>query len=193
MKLYRMEQVGEFATEFPKAQEGDRLRFELAGGEQAEAIAIRKEKDGMLFIFTDCLKDEYRLHKPGEYPGWEKCELREKLNSEILDRFPDELRGKMVPFDNGDLLRIPTEKEIFGENEYGKEEPEDVQQFEIMKNRRNRIAFQGYGTNAWEYYWLQNRGVYSAAWAALVFWNGHADWWDASNVFGVRPLFIADL
>ena len=181
MELYRMSKVENIGTEKTIAEVGDRLRFTLEGGEEVEAIAVRREENGMLFIFTDCLRDEYRLHEPGKYPGWEDCELRRKLNGEILERFPEDVLQLLMPFSNGDLLRIPTEKEIFGENEYGKKEPENVEQFEIMKDRRNRIAFQGFGTGDWEWYWLQNRGVYSATWRY------------ASYVYGVRPLFIADL
>lgn len=193
MEIWRMEKLINMTTEPTTTVPGDRLRFELDGGEQAEAIAIRKEENGMLFIFTDCLRKEYRLHKPGKYPGWEKSELRGVLNGEILQRLPEKLKNAMVPFENGDLLRIPTEREIFGENEYGEEEPESVQQFECMKNRRNRIAFQGYNSNIWEYYWLQNRGVDSASNAANVSWYGYAYRGIASSVYGVRPLFIANL
>lgn len=193
MELYRMSKVENIGTEKTMAKVGDRLRFTLEDGEEAEAIAIRREENGMLFIFTDCLRDEFRLHEPGKYPGWEDCELRQKLNSEILERFPEDVRQLLMPFSNGDLLRIPTEKEIFGENKYGKKEPENVGQFEIIKDRRNRIAFQGFGTGDWEWYWLQNRGVCSATGAAVVGGNGYAYGWNASYVYGVRPLFIADL
>ena len=193
MEIWRMEKLINLTTEPTTVVPGDRLRFDLEGGEQAEAIAIRREENGMLFIFTDCLRKEHRLHRPGKYPGWEDSELRGVLNGEIPQRFPERLRRSMVPFENGDLLRIPTEREIFGENEYGEEEPESVQQFECMKNRRNRIAFQGYNSNSLEFYWLQNRGVTSASVAASVIRDGYADWWHASAVFGVRPLFIANL
>ena len=169
---------------------GDRIRFEMADGEPVEAMAVKELEDGRgLFIFTDCLRMEYRLHKSGKYPGWEKCELREKLNGEILEQLPEDLKARLVPFENGDLLRIPTEREIFGENPYGEPEVESVEQFEPMKDRRWRIAFQGYGSGAWEWYWLQNRSVISATDACLVNIIGNASNTGASNSFGVRPLF----
>ena len=59
----------------------------------------------------------------------------------------------MIPFDNGDLLRIPTEYEIFGENEYGEQEPDWVEQFEYTKKRRGRIALAGLNGGL-QYYWL---------------------------------------
>lgn len=173
-----------------QVQMGDRIRFTMADGETAEAMEVKILEDGSgLFIFTDCLRTEYRLHKPGKYPGWEKCELRERLNGEILEQLPEDLKARLVPFENGDLLRIPTEREIFGENPYGEPEPESVEQFEPMKDRRWRIAFQGFGSGAWEWYWLQNRSVDSATSACYVSNYGAASCTGASTSLGVRPLF----
>ena len=171
-------------------REGDAITFELKDGEPVEAMALRQEGDAMLFITVDCLRKEYPLNAGGgKYPGYDKCTLRKALNGEIVERFPEEVRSRMVAFDNGDLLRIPTEREIFGKNEWGEEEPDTVQQFEAMKQRRNRIAFQGGGTDEWEWYWLQNRSVASATTAARVTNDGYAANYSASISRGVRPLF----
>ena len=95
----------------------------------------------------------------------------------------------MVSFPNGDLLRLPTEREIFGENIYGVEEDDSVEQWEPMKKRKNRIAFQGKGTDTWEWYWLQNKYDGSAAHFAYVGYAGGADYSGASDAAGVRPAF----
>lgn len=169
---------------------GDVIAFDLIDGEHVEAMAVREEADGMIFCAIDCLRDEYPMQQNGKFKdGYEKSDLRAILNSKIIDRFPADLRQKMIPFANCDLLRIPTEREIFGENEYGVEEPEDVERFECMKDRRNRIAFQGSGTGVWEWYWLQNRSVDSATNACYVSGYGNAGDNSASISFGVRPLF----
>ena len=84
------------------------------------------------------------------------------------------------------MIRIPTEKEIFGVNKYGERESDDVKQFEPMKKRRNRIAFRN---DEFEWYWLKNRGVESAPYFAFVNGSGYASYSDASYSFGVRPLF----
>ena len=88
------------------------------------------------------------------------------------------------------MLRIPTEREIFGENPYGKDEPVSVRRFYGMKNRRERIAFQGSETGTWEWYWLQNKVEDSASGFAYVSGNGFADCGDASLSLGVRPVFL---
>lgn len=94
----------------------------------------------------------------------------------------------MIPFENGDLLSIPTEREIFGQNIYGEEEPDTVKQFEPMKKRRNRLASDGLN-GGYQYYWLKNKCVGSAASFCLVYSAGNADTTHASLSFGVRPLY----
>ena len=88
------------------------------------------------------------------------------------------------------MLRIPTEREIFGENPYGKDEPVSVRRFYGMENRRERIAFQGSETGTWEWYWLQNKVEDSASNFAHVAGAGNATYTYASHSPGVRPVFL---
>lgn len=174
--------------------EGDILSFLLKDGEPIEAMAVKQESNGTVYITVDCLTEEYALQKDGDFVnGYEGSDLRKNLNGKILKRFPKKLRKMMVPFNNGDLLRIPTEREIFGENNWSEEEPESAEQFKPMKLLENRIAGKGHnGTPQW--YWLQNRNIS---------WNGHrlnynavfigslgcADTWDPSDPLCIRLLF----
>ncbi|MEG2823053.1 MAG: DUF6273 domain-containing protein [Lachnospiraceae bacterium] len=171
---------------------GDVISFKMKDGEKVQAKAVKKTEEGMLFITVDCLKDEYRMFKNPDGMGsmelnYFNSDLRHALNGEILDRFPDEIRSRMDYMRIGvnytfDLLRIPTEREIFGANPYDKEESNTVKQFKGMKNSRNRIAFQGSKTGTSEWYWLQqNRGVNCA---------GYSEYCDASYTGGVRPVFL---
>lgn len=170
---------------------GDVIGFTLNDGEKVEALAVKQEDDGMIFYFVDALKKEYRMNRTNSNRGgYKSCELRGKLNGEILDRFPAEIREKMVAFEDGDYLRLATEREIFGENIYGEEEDESVQQWEPMKDRRNRIGFQGNKTGIWEWNWLQNKYDGSAAGFCNVANAGDAnDGSNASGAYGVRPAF----
>lgn len=144
----------------------------------------------MIFCLVGCLNQEYPMNaEDSNRGGYEATDLRVKLNDEILDHFPAEIREKMVAFANGDYLRLPTEKEIFGCNDYGKAEPDDVQQWEPMKQRKNRIAFQGKGNDRLGWYWLQNAHKRSATYFDLVHGNGLADYGHASSANGVRPAF----
>lgn len=71
-----------------------------------------------------------------------------------------------------------------------KDEPVSVRRFYGMKNRRERIAFQGSETGTWEWYWLQNKVEDSASNFANVSGNGLAGYSYASYSNGVRPVFL---
>lgn len=179
---------------------GDIISFTLTTGEKVKAKAIRETPNGMLFITVDCLKDEQKMFEnPGraEKIDYEHSDLRKKLNGEIFESFPEEIKGRMAGMRVGqtncfDMLRIPTEREIFGENTYGKDEPVSVRRFYGMENRRERIAFQGSetGTWEWEWYWLQNKVEDSASAFAGVNGRGYAACSNASYSSGVRPVFL---
>ena len=98
---------------------GDIIKVKLTDGVKVQAMAMQQEEDGMIFCLVDCLPGEYPMNSTRTNEGgYEESDLRKKLNGEILNLFPVELTDMMIPFDNGDLLRLPTEKEIFGENYY---------------------------------------------------------------------------
>lgn len=172
---------------------GDIIKFKLTDGKKVQAMAVQQENDAMLFCLVDCLADEYSMNDTNTNEGgYEDSDLRKKLNTEIISRFPADIKAMMVPFRNGDYLRLPTEKEIFGKNYYGEYESPYVQQWKPMKQRRNRIAFQG-KNGGWEWYWLQNKCRDSAANFACVRAAGGASCYNASDFLGVRPAFKIDL
>lgn len=170
---------------------GDIIKVKLTDGVKVQAMAMQQEEDGMIFCLVDCLPG-------GEYPmnstrtnegGYEESDLRKKLNGEILNLFPAEFKALMAPFDNGDLLRLPTEKEIFGENYYGEYESLYVKQWKPMKKRRNRMAFDGCKDENLQWYWLMNKVRESATDFSIVGSDGHANASGASYSDGVRPAF----
>ena len=109
---------------------GDIITFSLKDGESVEAMAVKDTPQGKLFVLVDCLKKEYPMFEnirnvPKKDRNYLNSDLRKALNGEILERFPDEIKQYMGAVNpEGDLLRIPTEKEIFGENERGQNEGE---------------------------------------------------------------------
>ena len=167
---------------------GDIIDFTLTTGEQVSAMAMRQEEDGMLFVFVDCLKDDYPMNKGDVNDGgYEACDLRKTLNNDILTTFPDKLKARMKPVYKDDKLRLLTEREVFGENEYGEEDNGVL--LEPMKERRNLIASYGKGADIWASWWLQNRAKNSAADFAFAVSYGYANYTGASSAFGVRPAF----
>ena len=95
------------------------------------------------------------------------------------------VREMMVPFENGDLLRIPYVEELFGNDDYY--EPSKKKQWALMKDRRNRIASRK--DDEYEWGWLQNKVKSSAAFFAFVSDCGAANCGNASASIGVRPVF----
>lgn len=174
---------------------GDIIKFKLTNGEKVQAMAVKQTTEGMLFVLVDCLAKEYPMFNDiddmdEEDISYATSDLRKALNGEILDRFPKEIKDRMVAVNaEGDMLRIPTEYEIFGENVYGQEESKLTKRWKPMKKKRNRIAFQG-KEGAWEWYWLMNRHKDYASNFADVRYDGSAYYNDASNSLGVRPVFL---
>lgn len=190
MKVYRTSEV----LAGGKYEVGDIVSYTMEDGEEVEALAVKEEFDKhgnlcMVFMLLDCLKEECRMNRDDTNDGgYEESHLRDQLATKYLEKFPAALRLNMVPFENGDLLRIPTEREIFGRNIYGEEEPNTVEQFEPMKKRRNRMAFDGLNGET-QAYWLQNKRVRSATYFCLVSSYGYANYSGASHSNGVRPLY----
>lgn len=163
---------------------GDVIKFKLTTGEKVEAMAMKQDGDNMIFCFADCLEKECAM----DSNCYENSKIRAFLNDDVLKSFPRKIHSHMVAFDNGDWLRIPTEKEIFGVNEYGEDEDNSVKQWKPMKKRKNRIVSQGLN-GCWEWYFLQNRVKESASDFCGVGHGGGALGTGASDSGGVRPSF----
>ena len=179
-----------------KFKVGDVIKFKLTDGEKVQAMAVKQTPDGMLFVLVDCLAKEYPMFNVGNIDktdiSYANSDLRKVLNGEILDRFPKEIKERMVAANaEGDMLRIPTECEIFGENVYGQEKSKFIR-WKTMRKKRNRIAFQG-KEGAWEWYWLMNRHKNHDPGFVLVTDSGDADSDSASDFYGVRPVFCLQL
>ena len=83
---------------------------------------------------------------------------------------------------------------MFGHDDWynsGAVEPDDCEQWPLMKERANRVAERK--GESYEWGWLQNKYVQSATNFGLVYDDGDADTWAASNSLGVRPAFLIKL
>ena len=170
-----------------KYQVGDIISFKLANGEKVEALAVKEENDNMLFCFVDCLEDEYHMNSNNTTEGgFEESALNTYLNVKIIRLFPEKIKKNMVTFENEKYLRIPTEREIFGEAKYG-DEPDSAEQWKPMKRRKNRIACLG-KSGQLDWYWLS--AVASSTDFCFCNDNGFANYSNASVAGGVRPVFL---
>ncbi len=176
--LRKQEVIIQAAKEF---QVGDQI-----GVGKYTATCQKVTKKGALFLLDQYLDEPFKMNRENTNEGgYEASDLRTELQkNSILDIFSS-VRDMMVPFKNGDLLRIPYAEEIFGDVDGY--EPSGKKQWPLMKDRKNRIAIREGETYEWG--WLQNKVESSAAGFACVYGDGYAGYVFASISLGVRPVF----
>lgn len=187
MKVLRNREV-----EVKKIRIGDQIIIPLVEFGEFTATAQKITDKGTLFLFDDCVAKRPMNKKITNKGSFEKTDLRKWIGDVLLPAFPDNLRGRI------ENLTIPTYGQIFGhDQELGIQydwyndiiEPDNDEQFPLMTKRKNRIAdFE----NGYEWYWLQNatKKELSADGFAFVNGAGAVYFGDASNSFGVRPVFL---
>ncbi len=176
--LRKQEVIIQAAKEF---QVGDQI-----GVGKYTATCQKVTKKGALFLLDQYLDEPFKMNRENTNEGgYEASDLRTELQKEeVLDIFSS-IRDMMVPFKNGDLLRIPYAEEFFGDVDGY--EPSGKKQWPLMKDRKNRIAIREGET--YERGWLRNEVESSSAHFARVTTNGTAPYANASNSGGVRPVF----
>lgn len=172
---------------------GDVISFTLTTGEDVKAKAVLETPNGMLFMTVDCLKDKRKMMvREPAFISYMSSDLRKKLNGEIFESFPDEIKSRMVEMrmenNEFDMLRIPTEREILGKNVYDNW-PKFVvaRQFYGMENCRERIAL---GAGGFTKYWLANRVDETGFYFVVIDTDGNAISRNCFGFFGVRPVFL---
>lgn len=158
------------------------------------ATCQKLPEEGLALFFLDQYLDKaMQMNKKNTNAGgYDASDLRKELNSsKILDEFAT---LELVPFKNGDLLRLPFYGELFGHDDWynsGAVEPDDCEQWPLMKERANRIAERK--GESYEWGWLQNIRQRSATIFCDVTNSGYAYSWNASDSLGVRPAFLIKL
>lgn len=142
---------------------------------------------GAIFLLDQYLDKAFQMNwNDTNKGGYEKSDLRKALQSdEVLNIFSD-IRDYMVPFDNGDLLRIPFAGELFDKLPDWCE-PDGHEQWPLMQDRRNRFALR---CGDYEWGWINNKVKSSSTDFCYVGDVGFASAWTASSVLGVRPVFL---
>ena len=160
---------------------GDRIRVG-----KYTATCQKVTKKGALFLLDQYLDEPFKMNRENTNEGgYEASDLRTELQKNSILEIFDSVREMMVPFKNGDLLRIPYAEEFFGDDD--DYEPSGKKQWPLMKDRKNRIAIRE--GEAYEWGWLQNKVKSSSASFAYVDGRGIPTYYGASNSVGVRPVF----
>ena len=178
MKIERMTEI-----ETSDIEVGDRIHVD-----HYTATCQEITPKGALFLLDQYLDKPMVMNRNNSNQGgYEESDLRRALQSDkVLNIFKD-IHDHMVPFDNGDLLRIPFVGELFGDKLGGWCEPDGHEQWPLMRDRCNRLALR-YGDSEWG--WLQNKDKTSSTLFCFVNDYGLIASGVNSNVFGVRPAFL---
>lgn len=177
MKIERMTEI-----ETTDIQIGDRLRVG-----RYTATCQKVTEKGATFLLDQYLDRPTPMNKKNtNHGGYDNSDLRKYLQSDTVLSDFEEIRDYMVPFDNGDLLRIPFAGELFDKLPSWCK-PDGHEQWPLMQDRRNRLASR---CGDYEWGWLANTFRDTSTDFCIVDGNGRASTWYASNVFGVRPVFL---
>lgn len=165
---------------------GDQITVRLSGFGKFTATAQKVTDKGILFLFDEVIARHPMNESNTNKGGFDDSDMKRWLNEVVLQAFPQKLRYRVTD------ITLPTYGEIFG-HEYDKDfyanfEPDEDEQFELMKRRGNRVCdFE----DDWCWWWLRNatkQNVFSA-YFALVDGGGYACYYYASDSDGVRPEF----
>lgn len=171
---------------------GFKVGDQIQVGKHYTATCQKVGKNGAIFMFDQYLDEAMVMnHQETKEGGYKASDLRKFLKGFAMNSMFNEIREMMVPFKNtGDLLRIPTAEEMFGPEEAHEfyETLSNKKQWELMKDRHNRIAFSGEDQDL-EWGWLQNKYKESDVYFAFVDGNGGAGHTRAPGAFGVRVVF----
>lgn len=162
---------------------GDQITVRLSGFGKFTATAQRVTEKGILFLFDDVISRHPMNETNTNEGGFNKSDMRGWLCETVLPAFPEKLRTKVRE------ITLPTYGEIFGHDDfYENFEPDNDEQFELMKRRGNRVCdFE----DDWCWWWLRNatKKSVSSAYFARVYYGGTTGCNDASTSGGVRPEF----
>ena len=185
MKILRKQEVN--INETSAFQIGDQIKLG-----KYTATCQKVTDKATIFLLDQYLDEAYRMNpKDTNQGGYEHSELRRKIGNPRFIAKDDNfrmVRGRLLPFSNGDLLRLPTVGEIFGSDPFY--ERDGAKQWELMKKRCNRIAERD-GGEEYESGWLQNKvqaeGIGHCF--AAVRYDGQAECESAAEASGVRLVF----
>lgn len=163
---------------------GDRIAFHLGDFGDFTATAQRVTEEGTLFLFDSIVCNRYMNEGWSNDGGYEASDLKKWIETELIKSFPKDIRSRIKK------ISIPSYGQIFGHDGfYERFEPDNDEQFPLMKDRKNRIKL--YQDDTY-WYWLQNatKKNVSAYSFAIVGSFGYADSTSAYNTLGVLPVIL---
>ena len=169
---------------------GDQINVKVRGMGKFTATVHKILDNGeVLFMFDQCVARRQMNPTNTNEGGFKNTDLSRWLCNEFAPKLPAKITSRLIDFG------IPSYGMMFGHDEqFYKDyiEPDNDEQLELMKIRRNRVADYEDKENGCGWYWLSN--ATKKAWSSTSFarcdYDGLAAFFGASYSFGVRPYFI---
>lgn len=129
---------------------GDEITVNLKDLGELTLTAQKVTEEGTYFMFNKAIANRCMNSNGKNKGGFKESDLYKWLNSGFLNLFPDELKERIKD------ISVPTYGQMFGHDDefYKNFEPDNDEQFELMKDRKNRIFFDL--EDKWCWSWLQN-------------------------------------
>lgn len=184
---------------------GDKYAFSLTDKRNVVCVCVKSNVNSKVFILDTCLALGYMGKQYYEVVDWESSYLRKQMNDkngDIFKLFPKTMSDYFIPFDNGDILSIPSATEIYGaevvKNYYDITE-KGQSQFLPCVEIGNKVCLAPPGeAGNWcltEWYWLRTPllkeidGVVTRHFACTNH-SGSPSGNLPSNIIGIRPIFL---
>lgn len=174
---------------------GDQITVKVKGYGKFTATAQRIEAGATLFFFDNCITSRPMNAVDSNEDGFFASDLCEWMNTELIEKFPQKIRKRMLRVAAGEdvMLRLPKRCEMFGQDDASDNyasgfADEYKEQLPLMKDRKNRVCSSPTDEYCW--YWLMDKHAAYGTGFAGVNSNGNANNYGASDTRGVRPAFI---
>lgn len=154
---------------------GDEIDIELKTGEKVTLVCERVGHRSATFFTKNLLEDTHCINVNWAAENGEKLSTMEAYLDKLFRLLPDELQGIII-----EPLRLLREKEVFGENEYGKEETcEPLPRYFKEENRVKTLTGVPFP------YWLASPSASDSADFCSVYSDGSSGSDYVSNSLGV--------
>lgn len=184
-EIYKMKVTRKTEIETEEFKIGDQIAINLKDFGEFTLTAQKVTQEETYFMFDKAVIRRTMNNINTNMGGFKSSDLNEWLHSVLLEAFPDELKSRIKD------ITIPTYGQMFGHDDfYENFEPDEDEQFELMKERKNRVIFDS--EDCWCWCWLQNatKKEVSAYYFAYVSNNGDADYDGADCGNDVLPVIL---
>lgn len=155
---------------------GDEFAVELKTGEKVTLVCELVKNSRATFFTKDLLEDTHAMDA-GWITSWKKClGTMDGYLEKLFRLLPDDLQAAIC----GETLRLLREREVFGENRYGKPENcEQLPRYQEPENRVKRLSGVPFP------YWLASPVASDATTFCIVDSGGSSTYTNASFGYGV--------